>query len=195
VMKNWEGEIDHNLFVSEFDKKAFADQRCDANSIVGDPMFVNPAIGDYRLGENSPLLGHGFVNFPMDQFGVKKHELKAIARTPKFPTPILDAKPDEGKQATEIWMGAEVSALTGEQFSAFGVKREDGGIHLLKVPSDSDAAKAGFIEHDLIQRVNGCPTRTIKDLRQSVNNASEQKLKIRLVRNIKTKLLEIEKTT
>ncbi|MDT8390430.1 MAG: PDZ domain-containing protein [Lentisphaeria bacterium] len=191
VLKNWGGEIDRNLFVSEFDRQAFADKGCDANSIVGDPIFADPANGDYRLGEDSPLLGHGFENFPMDQFGVKKPALKAIARTPDFPDPILDAERPEGRAATAIWMGAEVAALTGEQFSAFGIKREDGGIHLVTVPPDSAAAKAGLMEHDLIQRVNGCPTRTVKDLRQTISNAAGDTLRIRLIRNIKTELVEI----
>jgi hypothetical protein len=28
----------------------------------------------------------GFVNFPMDQFGVQSPRLKALARTPEIPT-------------------------------------------------------------------------------------------------------------
>lgn len=190
-MKHWDGEIDRNLFVSEFDRQAFAGQGCDVNSVVGDPMFVDPANGDYRLGENSPLLGHGFENFPMDQFGVKKPDLKAITRVPDFPAPILDVQHEEEKQTTEKWMGAEVRALTGEQFSAFGVKREDGGVHLVRVPPASDAAKEGLMEDDLIQRVNGCPVRTIKDLRQNVSKASGKTMRIRLVRKFKNRLVEI----
>ena len=190
-MPHWEGTVDHNLFVSETDRKAFLDKGYDAHSIVGDPMFVNPAKGDYQLGEDSPLLGHGFENFPMDQFGVQTPKLKAIARTPEFPDPILDAEHADGADAAESWLGADVAALTGEQFSAFGVKREDGGIHLLSVPPDSDAASWGFEEHDLIQRVNGCPTRTVKDLKQCVSNATGPALRIRIVRSIKTEVLEV----
>ncbi|MGA2618375.1 MAG: hypothetical protein ABSF26_12250 [Thermoguttaceae bacterium] len=37
------------------------------------------------MKEGSPALKLGFVNFPMDQFGVRKPELKAIARTPEMP--------------------------------------------------------------------------------------------------------------
>ena len=35
--------------------------------------------------DDSPALKLGFVNFPMDQFGVQKPELKKIARTPDMP--------------------------------------------------------------------------------------------------------------
>lgn len=191
VMKHWDGEIDRNLFVAESDRQAFADKGCDANSVVGDPMFVDPAKGDYRLGDASPLLRHGFENFPMDQFGVKKPALKSIARVPEFPEPVLDAPHTEGRPTKEIWMGAEVSALSGEQFSAFGVKREDGGIHLVAVPPDSAAAAEGLMEGDLIQRVNGCPVRTVKDLRQGVGNASGKKLRIRLVRKFQNQFIEL----
>ena len=49
------------------------------------------------------------------------------------------------------------------------------------------------MEHDLIQRVNGCRTRTVKDLRQTVSNASGETVRIRLIRNIKTQVVEIRK--
>ena len=48
-------------------------------------MFVDPANGDFRVQDGSPALKLGFVNFPMDQFGVQKPALKAIARTPEMP--------------------------------------------------------------------------------------------------------------
>jgi hypothetical protein len=59
--------------------------RRDAHSIVADARFIDPAHGDYRVKSDSPALKLGFVNFPMDRFGVQKPELKAIARTPQLP--------------------------------------------------------------------------------------------------------------
>jgi hypothetical protein len=52
---------------------------------VADAQFVNPAQGDYRVKEGSPALSLGFVNFPMDRFGVQRPALKALARTPVLP--------------------------------------------------------------------------------------------------------------
>jgi hypothetical protein len=52
---------------------------------VADAQFVDPAQGDYRVKEGSPSLTLGFVNFPMDRFGVQKPALKALARTPVLP--------------------------------------------------------------------------------------------------------------
>jgi hypothetical protein len=57
----------------------------DAHSIAADAGFVDPAHGDYRVKQGSPAQTLGFVNFPMNQFGVQKPELKAIARSPELP--------------------------------------------------------------------------------------------------------------
>ena len=88
-------------------------------------------------------------------------------------------------------MGAEVVSLSGEQFSAFGVKREDGGVHLLAVPSGSVAAREGLREDDLIQRVNGCPVRSVKDLRQCVSKASGKIMRVRVVRKFKSAVIDV----
>ena len=82
----WGKEVDFNLFTTtEADRTAFADKGCDANSLVGDPLFVDAAQGDFRVKDGSPALKLGFVNFPMDQFGVRTPRLKAMARTPEIP--------------------------------------------------------------------------------------------------------------
>ncbi len=67
----------------------------DEHSLTGDARFVDPAHGDYRLRETSPALALGFVNFSMDQFGVQKAELKAIARTPRLPEVMAPANPHQ----------------------------------------------------------------------------------------------------
>ena len=86
----WGKMIDNNLFAtSDADRTKFADHGCDAHSLVGDPLFVDPANGDYQVKDGSPALKLGFENFPMDQFGVQKPELKKIAPTPELPEPSL----------------------------------------------------------------------------------------------------------
>jgi len=81
-------EFDHNLFYNyvgeprihgvgkpiaftEWQEKGF-----DRHSVFADPMFIDPAKGDYRVKPESPALRLGFKNFPMDQFGAigKDHE-------------------------------------------------------------------------------------------------------------------------
>jgi hypothetical protein len=57
----------------------------DDHSLVADAQFVDPAQADYRVKERSPAVALGFVNFPMDRFGVQRPALKALARTPVLP--------------------------------------------------------------------------------------------------------------
>jgi hypothetical protein len=44
-------------------------------SSLGDPKFIDPENGDYRVTPDSPALKIGFENFPMDQFG---HQMTRI---------------------------------------------------------------------------------------------------------------------
>ena len=192
-LNGWGKEIDRNLFLTEEDRDAYQAQGCDVHSIVGDPMFVDPTAGDYSVKDNSPALSVGFKNFPMDQFGVQAPKLKAMARTPVLPTPEFAEKEAEGTEVpVEQWLGATVAPLKGEEFSAFGVRRKDGGIHLIKVPSDSQAAKAGLQAGDLIQRVNGKAVKTVTDLREKAQTQGGKSLKIRFVREQKRQSLIIE---
>ena len=88
----WGEEMDYNLVQKDgvaTNAPATQLQRQsgrDTNSIVADAQFPDPAHGDYRVRAGSPALALGFVNFPMDQFGVQKPELKALARTPALPS-------------------------------------------------------------------------------------------------------------
>jgi hypothetical protein len=103
----------------------------DANSIVADAMFVDPARGDFRVKEGSPALKLGFVNFPMDRFGVQKPELRAIARTPEIPRPAAPAGDGSAKAVLKrpsyVWQ-AEVRNISGlGDRSAYGLPEESGG--------------------------------------------------------------------
>lgn len=193
--KNPGKRVDSNLlFNAELTQKFGWDE----NSIVADPMFIDPENGDFRVKEGSPAFDIGFENFPMDQFGVKKPALKAIARTPIIP-PLgiegeLGAWNQKRKEATTptAWMGATISGLTGMQFSAYGVSEEDGGIALKSVPKDSKAAKAGLKENDLILSINGQKVATEAQFLKIVKGQSAP-LKLKLVREQQEISLTIEK--
>jgi hypothetical protein len=153
--------IDKNLFfvTDRKQKEKYAEHGWDLNSIVGDPLFWDPAGGDFRVKEGSPALEIGFENFPMDQFGVKKPSLKAIAKTPVIPA--LAAGNEGGVSPAapmavrdEFWLGAKLHDLEGEEFSAYGTRKEDGGVALTEVPRTSEAARCGLRENDLVQAVN-----------------------------------------
>jgi membrane-associated protease RseP (regulator of RpoE activity) len=170
VMKKagqFNAQVDRNLFLSEEDKNKFAERGWDRNSVGGDPMFVDPANLDFRVKDGSPAFEVGFENFSMDQFGVQKPELKAIARTPEVDLPTLSLGGTEDKPKSMKWMGATLRPLKGEEFSAFGVSEEEGGLHLEEVPEDSPADKAGFKQGDVLQKINGRPVKTVEDLKWS----------------------------
>jgi hypothetical protein len=186
--EQWGKEVDRNLFTSQSDRDTFRDNGCDANSVVGDPLFTDPENGDYRVKDESPALKMGFKNFPMDKFGVQTASLRKLARTPVLPKVRAAAgKVEVSANAAKYWQGATVKELTGEEFSAFGVSKEDGGIHLLTVPADSLAAGAGLEEGDLVQAINGRNTRTIGLLNKGTDASEGKPLKIRFVRGQRTK--------
>jgi hypothetical protein len=55
---------------------------CDVHSKVADPLFVDPANGNYQVKSGSPALALGFKNFPMDSFGVMP--IPCVTNTKQF---------------------------------------------------------------------------------------------------------------
>jgi hypothetical protein len=194
----WGKEIDRNLFTSEADRVKFAVNGCDGNSTVGDPMFVDPAKGDYSLKEGSPALKMGFENFPMDRFGVQKPSLRSVARTPEFPVPQVGGAspaappPTPKARAARYWQGSEVRELKGEEFSAFGVGKDEGGVHVASVPAVSAAADAGLRAGDLVQAIDGKPVKTTADLAKLQRQASGKPLALGIVRGQKAQTIRME---
>ena len=185
--KDWGKGVDRNLFTSAAELAKAHKAGADGNSLAGDPMFVDPASGDFRVKEGSPAMKVGFRNFPMDQFGVKKPALKAIAKTPVIPTlGGVGEVPEAGPKMVvrrQIWLGAEIRGIEGEEFSAFGASKEDGGVHLIDVPAGSAAAKAGLLAGDLVQGINDRKIFNTAQLFDALIAAGEAALKLRLVRH------------
>ncbi|MGA9450054.1 MAG: PDZ domain-containing protein [Verrucomicrobiia bacterium] len=169
----WGQEIDFNL-VQNYGATATApatrlqqQSGRDEHSIVADAQFVDPAHGDYRVKSGSPALALGFVNFPMDQFGVQKPELKAIARVPQLPQPKIPAAASTTRDTTPAtWLGARVRNIADEgEMSAFGLPGVT-GVLVLEVPAESALAKAGLKKNDVILSVNGEKTANTAALQQ-----------------------------
>ena len=202
--EGWGKLTDRNLFASEADRLKNIDSGGDANSLSGDPKFLDPASGNFRVAEDSPALTIGFKNFPMDQFGVKKASLKAIAKTPVIPAAKMPSSDSRASSdLTLFWLGAPLHGIIGEEFSAFGVSKEDAGVQLVKVPAGSVAAKVGLRENDLIQRVNDRKVSNPEHLFAALNTAGSTPLKLRVIRAQKpveltlsaTPFIEIETAT
>lgn len=184
----WGSLVDFNLFTtSERDRLQFAAQSCDAHSIVADPRFLDPASGDFRVREGSLALTLGFRNFPMDTFGVRSPRLRALAKAPVLPVVKIQpdlAKPAETPVPAYGWRGARVREIRGEEFSAYGVSRETGGIVFANLPERAQAFRDGFRPGDLIQGVDGRPTPTLAAFVEALTATSPGEARqIAVVRN------------
>jgi len=189
--------VDRNLYAAEQASVMKNSKKLgwDKNSVFGDPMFVDPATGDFRVKEGSPAFEVGFENFPMDQFGVKKPSLKAIARTPEIPVAggKKGRKPKKAAPLVAKWMGAKIGELSGVEFSAFGVSKDDGGVALTEVPAQSGAAKAGLNTGDLIQGVNGKAVKNVAQWFRVLSADSSETLVLKVVRDQKAIELKVER--
>jgi hypothetical protein len=194
----WGSEIDRNFFTtSEADRCRFAGNDCDAASLVGDPVFVDATRGDFSVKDGSPARNIGFENFPMYLFGVRKPELRKIARTPAIPEVARSdartkASPGGRPPPPAYWLGALVRDLVGEEYSAFGVSKEEGGVHLASVPEASPAAGNGFRTGDLLRSVDGQHVRAIADLLRLQDAAAGRPLEVSFLRSQQTHTLKVE---
>jgi hypothetical protein len=147
----------------------------DAHSIIADALFIDPARGDYRVAANSPALKLGFKNFPMDQFGVQKAELKAIARQPKLPGGAVEQSvtlKSNRSTGTVVWMGATVRNVVGlGEVSASGLTGEV-GVLVIEVSAGSRAARVGLRKGDVVLKVDGKTVESIADLIDSAQTVT-----------------------
>jgi len=124
-------------------------------------MFCDPAKGDYSVKDESPALKAGFKNFPMDQFGVLKPGLKAIAKMPVLPVV---------KRATA--MSAPPGPLSGNGWGCRSrIWRERNtpsmGWRGTRVASGSSEETYPLQKGDLIQGLNGQPVKSCADLEKA----------------------------
>ena len=155
----------------------------DANSIMADAQFVDPAHGDFRVRDGSPALKLGFTNFPMDQFGVQKPSLKALARTPSFAKAMDDSA---AMMFTGIiqWQGAKVKNLeTIEEASSVGLSLDTNGVWVLEAPAGTFAAKLGILQGDLIVGLNHQPMKNVADLQRQSESVEPASLQLEIIRN------------
>ena len=173
----WGGEMDNNLFhragaTTRPAKRLQEQSGRDARSLTGDAQFTNPARGDYRVRPDSPALALGFVNFPMDQFGVRKAALRLKARKPVLPEAVVVAESAGAPPAaTRDWLGATLRDITTEdERSAYGLPAAN-GVLVFKLPEGSPLARAGMKGSDVLVGVNGAGCANIAGLLQQAEKA------------------------
>ena len=127
----------------------------------------------------------GFVNFPMDQFGVQNPQLKAIARTPELPGPPGSGPRQLSRDGTvKNWNGASVRNILDEgEMSAYGTPGVT-GVLVLKVDPASELARIGLRPNDVILGLNDSAVVSITDLfRGNAARTPGRPLKIKILRN------------
>jgi hypothetical protein len=137
----------------------------DHDSIEADAMFVEPALGDYRVRPGSPALKLGFVNFDMNHFGVQNPRLHALARTPVLPGAATRKESQGSRDATpHDWYGATIRDVldAGEQ-SALGLPAVS-GVLVVDVPAKSKAARGGLRKNDVILALGSKATTNVVTL-------------------------------
>jgi hypothetical protein len=194
----WGETLDSNFYVAGLGAlKKFIANGCDSNSLSGDAGFINPSLGDYGLNDSSKARAIGFIPFRMDDFGVQKTSLKAIAKTPVFPKVNMLAVADKmiNGRKYAVWESTKLWAPRGEEFSAFGIDFSSTGITLDGVVGNSSVYLLGFRNGDLIQSVNNVTIKTNADFKTYLlknNNVGEHHFDI--IRNQKQIKLVIKKT-
>ncbi len=159
LMYHWSKGIDDNLLPDPASLAQSHKWGVDQHSIAGQPRFVDPSRGDYRVQHDSPALKIGFKNFPMNEFGVTSPGLRALAQTPALPDAGPAPKSGPAQPAVS-WRGATLKKLTGlgEQ-SATGMDSQR-GVLIVSAPSGSEAYALGLRRGDVILSCAGQPTNT-----------------------------------
>ena len=172
-MKRWGKEIDRNLF---FQKKSLeiaqSKYRTDKNSVYGDPGFVDPGNGDYTVTNKELAAAIGWKNFPMNQFGVQKPSLKAIARTPEFPTIELSA--DEMIVGVEYMGGVIKNIQNDNEKSAAGLP-DYKGAKIVKGPTQGVFSVLKLQDDDVVLKIDDEPINSIDDLKTRLGSGKSYK--------------------
>lgn len=73
----WVGDVDLREAVPMPEWEAWQAEGMDRDSVVADPLFVNPAEDDYRLRPESPAWALGFESIPTERIGCFQDPLRA----------------------------------------------------------------------------------------------------------------------
>lgn len=151
----WGNLIDYNLFCSSTEEmRKFIVNSADIHSINGDPMFINPTDGDFRVSPDSPALKLGFRNFNTKAFGVRSPRLRAIAASPEIPA-IMFSRETDDKTVSATNRGMTLEKVTGDALSAYGIDFNATAYVVKGLDPSSEWAKKGLRKDDLIISING----------------------------------------
>ncbi|WP_215225099.1 right-handed parallel beta-helix repeat-containing protein [Echinicola shivajiensis] len=180
----WGDKVDENFFTAASDLSKTQEFGVDASSESGNPLFVAPEEGDFRVQTNSPAkTSVGFENFDMDEFGVVSPVLKSKAGQPKIPDLLLERKEEASK--VYGWHGFKLKKVEtlGEQ-SAAGLN-EIAGILVLEVPNGYDSSDMSKLQKgDVILSSWGDEVNDVMSLQKAEKgNAWKGRVELEIWRN------------
>jgi len=188
-VRDWGKFINHNAFRDSASFERAQRNNTDLNSVVGNPMFIDPANGNFQVSEGSPALQCGFINFDMESFGVVSPELKALAKKVALPSTDFPM----GQTSDEIidFMGMKIKNLTtlGER-SATGMSSET-GVLIIDVPAKT-IFSGYFRPNDVILSFNGHQvTRVYELLEQQAKAGQNKPMPVKIFRNQKEQIVTV----
>lgn len=180
---DWGNEVDYNLLPDSAALDRSQALGLDKHGAYGDPGFLAPESGDFRVVEGSPALDLGFENFPMDRFGVESAELKALADRPEIPALFIEAFQKKENPVFDF-LGAGVRTIRGlGERSAAGLQSEEGVI-VVELPEESLARQQGLMPNDVIVALNDQPTPDIRRLMEAFQGERWRgRIELTIVRN------------
>jgi parallel beta-helix repeat protein len=187
----WGKFVNHNFFTDSMALGKAQSHTIDQNSIFGDPLFVNPDKGDYRVAVNSPALLSGFTNFEMDAFGVVSAHLKSLSGKVILPLPVISTKKQKEAE-TEILFGILVKNITTPgELSATGMSSESG---ILVVEVQDSSQFAGIVRpNDVILSFDGKQVSKVSDLRiLTRTNTRNKVIEVKVFRDQKVHILKVD---
>jgi len=170
------------------------------DSIIADPLFVDPASGNYQVRSGSPALKLGFKNFPMDDFGVTSEKLRKLVPGRTFPVPgdtsiHKESEISEARIALTDFLGGKIKNMTTEaEKSAVGTG-EISGVLVDKAPAESVLARAGFRVGDLMIKANGRKVDTVATFLAIYQQSGASSVNVQIHDDSQTRMLVIPGNT
>ena len=192
-LQGWGKEVDYNLFTDEKSLIKSKENGTDNHSVFGTPKFMNPENGDFRVQNDSKAFAIGFKNFAMDSFGVKKPELRALAKTPEIPDLLLRSTDGSSKTITMDWLGGHLKNMeTLAERSASGLSKT-AGVMIIDIKPNSILDNSELQTGDVIIGGEGKETNSILDLKEVIQEHTwKGVLDLKVFRNQKSMDLKIE---
>lgn len=191
-LKGWGKELDYNLFPNELALLTAQLNDIEANSTFGDPLFNDPQTMDFSVADNSPALELGFENFPMDEFGVQRPALKALAKTPEIPEQRQAEGAESSSSPTVSWLQTDIKSVDSEEEkSAYGLNSR-AGVILLRVRKNSPVVQNdGLRQGDVILQVEGEKVNDVKDFFKALKKNQSKILNMTLMRDQAERTLDV----